>query len=215
MDRSDIWTKKVDGLDLPREEQDLLERIASGDGDAFEQLFNSYWEYLHNVAYNRLGSVETADDLVQEVFTDFWNKRKSLQIHTSLKAYLYQALKYKVFNHIRHKSVRHKQEFKTLIREKYYPDHERTSTEKTVAVNELQQLMEQEIEKLPGKSRQIFQLSRQEFYTYREIANQLDCSIKTVEYHMSKVLRKLRVQLGRYQQGLLLLTIASALHLFF
>lgn len=202
-------------LSLPHKEQSLLERIASGDTDSFEQLFNSYWEHLHNVAYNRLGSVDIADDLVQEVFTDLWKKRKSLQVRSSLKAYLYQAIKYKVFNHLRHKSVRQKQELKTMIREEYYPKHEKTSTERTIVVNELRQLMDQEIEKMPSKSRQIFRLSRQEYYTYQEISEQMGCSIKTVEYHMSKVLRKLRLQLGRYQQGLLLLTIASVFHLFF
>lgn len=195
-------------MDFPREEQELIDNIARGDIDAFEQLFNEHWEFLHNVAYNRLQSVDIADDLVQEAFTDIWQKRQSLHIHTSLQAYLYQVIKHKIFNHIRHKAIRQKEEYKALIKEKYYPDHMRTTTGEAVVVKELRQLINQEMEQLSEKSRQIFQLSRYEHYTYKEIADQMGCSAKTVEYHISKVLGKLKLQVEKYRAGLLSLAIS-------
>lgn len=198
-------------MDFPREEQELIDNIARGDATAFERLFNAYWEFLHNVAYNRLQSTDIADDLVQDVFADLWKKRRSLEIHTSLQSYLYQAVKYKVFNHIRHQSVRRKEEYKALIKEEYYPENSRSSTEEEVAAKELRQLVDHEVERLSKKSRHIFQLSRNDHYTYQEIADQMDCSVKTVEYHISKVLGKLKVQVGKYRTGLLSLAILPSI----
>lgn len=185
-------------LDLKQEEQQLISRISRGDASAFEKLFDQYWEFLHNVAYNRLESADVADDLVQDVFADLWNNRQSLEIHTSVRSYLYQAIKHKVYNHIRHKSVRNKEKYIRRIHDEYYMTSSSLNTEETVQCNELSGLLDEEVEQLSGKTRTIFQLSRKHHYTHQEIAEELDCSKKTVEYHIGKVLSILRMNLGKY-----------------
>ncbi|MEX2403825.1 MAG: sigma factor [Balneolales bacterium] len=104
-------------MDQSYDEKQLIEKISDGDVHAFEQVFNTYFHYLHNVAYNRLHSGQAADDIVQDVFTDLWKNRLSLNIHTSLEAYLYQAVKNKVFKYIRYQVVREKEVYINRIRD--------------------------------------------------------------------------------------------------
>src|SRR5690625_2027499 len=90
-------------------DEELILRIGGNDVKAFEVLFHRYMKYLHNVAFNRLRSGAIADDLVQEVFSEIWVRRHELSIQTTVKTYLHQAIKYQVYNYIRHASVREKE----------------------------------------------------------------------------------------------------------
>src|SRR5690625_1760349 len=101
-------------------DKELIKRISNSNTDAFECLFHRYMKYLHNVAFNRLRSGAVADDLVQEVFTEIWLRRQELSIQTTVKTYLHQAIKYQVYNYIRHASVRGKERQIKRTHGKYY-----------------------------------------------------------------------------------------------
>jgi RNA polymerase sigma-70 factor, ECF subfamily len=185
-------------MDQGKDHKDLIRQISNGDGKAFEELFNLYFRYLHNVAYNRLQSKEAADDVVQDIFTDLWKNRESLAIHTSVKSYLFQAVKHKVYKHIRHQSVREKEKYIRRIHDDYYSQSPFPQSHKIAEENELKEMISVHLDNLPDKSRNIFHLSREEHYTHQEIAEQLNCSPKTVEYHIGKALQHLRLHLKDY-----------------
>lgn len=178
----------------------LVQQISEGDEQAFEQLFNGYFEYLHNVAYNRLQSKDAAEDIVQEIFTDLWKNRASLDIHTSMKSYLFQAVKNKVCKFIRHKSVREKEQYIKRIHNEYYLKSPFPNSSEVLEEAELKRLISSHLEDLPEKTQEIFTLSREEHYTHQEIAEKLNCSPKTVEYHIGKVLKHLRIHLNKYTE---------------
>src|SRR5690625_5048525 len=177
-------------------DKELIKRISNSNTDAFECLFHRYMKYLHNVAFNRLRSGAVADDLVQEVFTEIWLRRQELSIQTTVKTYLHQAIKYQVYNYIRHASVREKEMHIQRIHDEYYQRNPNTA--ETLAVAELQGQVDHHLQNLPEKTQHIFHLSRREHFSHKEIAEKLNCSTKTVEYHIGKVLSHLRMNLTEY-----------------
>lgn len=134
-----------------------------------------------------------AEDLAQEVFFDLWRKRDKLNIKTSLKAYLRRAAVNKTLNYIRDKKINFEEEDKIPDL-----DNEQTSVIQKMSADELQVKITAAIDSLPERCRIIFSLSRYEEMTYKEIAQKLDISIKTVENQISKALSILRVALGDY-----------------
>jgi RNA polymerase sigma-70 factor, ECF subfamily len=185
-------------MDQGQDHKGLIRQISIGDEQAFEELFSLYFRYLHNVAYNRLQSEQAADDIVQDIFTDLWKNRENLAIHTSVKSYLFQAAKHKVYKHIRHQSVREKENYIRRIHDDYYSQNPFPQSHKVVERDELKEKISTHLDDLPDKSRNIFHLSRDKQYTHKEIAEQLNCSPKTVEYHIGKALQHLRLHLKDY-----------------
>lgn len=185
-------------MEQHHDEIELIEQISNGNAKTFEKLFNLYFERLHNIAYNRVRSAAVADDLVQDIFVDLWTNRKTTEIHTSVKSYLFQAVRNKVCNHIRHLSVREKELYIRRIYEEYYTRNPFPQSQEVIEGDELKHMVSKYLNDLPEKSRTIFSMSREEQYTYTEIAKQLNCSPKTVEYHIGKVLQHLRINLKNY-----------------
>lgn len=179
-------------------EKKVAQKLSEGCEIAFRDIFETYWELLHNIVYNRLQSADVADDLVQNVFTDLWANRGSLVIKTSLKAYLCQCIRYKIYNHIRHQEVRQRTEFTEIIYKQYYSHQADYNSDKQLVCNEIKELVGNEIERLPKKSRSIYQLSRNENYSNQEIADHVGCTKKNVEYHISKALSSIRLRLQSY-----------------
>ena len=169
-------------------DEDLTGFLKKGDITAFEEIYNRYWSRLYSAAYKRLKSREACQEIVQDLFTVFWLGRKELRIKVSLEAYLVTAVRYKVFNHIEKEMVRRNYR-ETLPEMSARIDN---STEETIFLNDLNQQLEEEIIQLPERCRQVFELSRKEQKSNKEIALELNISEKTVENHMTKALRILR-----------------------
>lgn len=159
---------------------------------AFDEIFNRYWSQLYATAYKRVKSRESAEEIVQDLFTSLWVKRKNLRIHTSLAAYLFTSIRYLVLNHIQKEAVSKSYKDSMQLVKTVYEN----STEETVFLNDLSQKIEKEISFLPSKCRSVFELSRKEYKTNREIAAVLGISEKTVENHLTKAIRKLRLNLN-------------------
>lgn len=166
--------------------------LFEGDAGAFEEIFNRYWLKLYGAALKRVKSREVAEEIIQDLFTLLWAKRESVQIHTSLAAYLFTSVRYMVFNHIQKEVVRdsYKDSFQTA---NVFCDN---STEETVFLNELIRNIEKEVKCLPSQCRSVFELSRKENKTNREIAEVLGISEKTVEGHLTKAIKHLKVGLA-------------------
>lgn len=158
----------------------------------FEQLFKTYFKSLHAYAFTILNSEAVAEEMVQQVFYKLWEKKEQLDVHTSVKAYLYRSVHNESLNYLKHHSIKSKHQ--TYVMQQQQNNHEHSAGEK-LAGRELEQQIRQALNDLPEQCRTIFQLSRYEELKYREIADQLGLSIKTVEAQMGKALRVLRLKL--------------------
>ena len=175
--------------------------FALADIGDFEQLFKSQYGKLCSYANLFLNDPDASEDVVQEVFFKLWKNRDQLSINTTVKSYLFRAVRNGCLNVIEHMKVRdtHK-----AVNEEDIKSSETDAVDETV-VMELEQRIRESIDQLPVERRKIFMLSRFEGLKYREIADQLNISVKTVENQMYHALRFLRERLVDYLPLLLLI----------
>ncbi|OCX51709.1 hypothetical protein BEL04_16980 [Mucilaginibacter sp. PPCGB 2223] len=171
---------------------ELLGLVRNDSMEAFEELYNRYWKSLYSFAYKRVRSKEISEELVQEFLTNLWAGRKTLVIKTSFEGYIYTAVRNLVFNYIA-KETRRKAYGHFLELFKIDTDN---STEETINTRDLQQNIEKGLNDLPEKCRSVFELSRRENKSNKEIAIELGISEKTVESHLTKAIKRLRVTLN-------------------
>ncbi|MBA7515263.1 RNA polymerase sigma-H factor [subsurface metagenome] len=174
-------------------DRQLVESLKKGDLFAFDQLFSKYNKKLYYFANGYLDSKEDAEGLVQEVFLKIWEKRKELKEHLSFNAYLYTITYNAIRKYFRKKARERKYLDKFL--EDFDEKHDETVTD--IEYNNLRELANKAIEKLPEKRKMIFRLSRHEDLTSEEIAKRLHISKKTVENQIHQALKFLREQLGK------------------
>ncbi len=175
-------------------ELQYLHALQQGDENAFTVLYNEYWDALFGIAYSTPRSKEVAQEIVQDVFLSLWANRNTLNIQTTIKAYLSGAVRHAVFNYFDKQIVRNK--YKVNIASK--ASIATNSTEEQIAFEEIQSLVNRELECLPETTRIIFILSRFRGFTVSEISTQLSLSGKAVEYHLTKALKYLRPKLADY-----------------
>lgn len=179
----------------------LLDFLRKGDLNAFEEIYRRYWKQLYSISYKRTQSSEISEELVQDIFTSLWEKRQSIQVE-NLSAYLFTAIKYKIINHF------HREMSKRCFIESTSASSKRAdnSTEEMVLLNDLNQALTQEIEKLPAKRKMIFKLYRQQNLSMKQVASQMGVSEKTVENQLNKAFKMLRLSLRHFLAlGLVLL----------
>lgn len=133
------------------------------------------------------------EEIIQEVFFSLWNKRKSLEITQSLKAYLFTAVKFQVLKHIRTEKLYSQYAANYFVFQQNWVDN---SNEESINLNNLKNTIETEVAKLPEKCQQIFRLSRNEHQSIKTISDLLQISHKTVENQLTKALKHLRSSLG-------------------
>jgi RNA polymerase sigma-70 factor (family 1) len=160
---------------------------------AFEVLYRRHWAHLINAAYKRLQSRQRAEDIVQELFITLYQKRNFLEITVSLKAYLSQALKYRVLNEFRAEGIR-----STHVKSLFLSDECKNDFVEGLEAKELHKLIEASLAGLPEKCRQVFLLSRREHMSNKEISNELNISVSTVEKHVGRALKTLKGHLKMY-----------------
>jgi len=172
-------------------ERDIVDGIAEGDEMAFEGLFKSFFAELTIYATRFVEDMENAEEIVQDIFFNLWNNRLKLNINTSIKAYLYTTVRNTCLNLIKHKKVesKYREHFSRQLRE------DELKPEDWMDGNELQKKINDTIDKLPPERKKVFVMSRFENLKYKEIAEQLDISVKTVENQMGKALKFLREEL--------------------
>lgn len=175
----------------------LLELIRVGDQQAFRALYERYWTPLWSYARHAMANSDDAEDIVQELFTNLWEKRASLQITSSLKAYLFRATLNKVIDRAD----------RSKYQSTYLDDLKRTYDEGIDTVDN--QLFERELmcrfescmQKMPPKMRTIFSLSRMEQMTHQQISDYLEISRDNVNRQIKNAL----IILKRSLLGILLI----------
>jgi RNA polymerase sigma-70 factor (ECF subfamily) len=180
--------------------ESLVNRIKDSDEIAFAQLFDKLWKPLYVRAYAIVRDNQLAEDIVQEVWIDFWNRRETIQ-NNQIESFLFQAVRFKAYNEYRNRSNRQRileglwETYKTLT----------NSVTQSIEFNETQIILEKAISELPEKCRNVFLLSRYEGLPHSEISKRLGISNKTVENHITNALRVLRNKVATLLSFILIL----------
>lgn len=176
------------------DDQALIEALQAGQESALDTLFRAHYAYLCQSVYRVLPDRNMAEDLVQEVFYELWRKRENLKIQQSVRAYLRRAAVNKTLNYIRDQRL--------LVEDEESMPLSLASTQpgavQQLEMEELKAQMYAAIGALPERCRLVFVLSRFEHLSNKDIANQLDVSVKTVENQMTKALKLLRRAMTDY-----------------
>ncbi len=172
----------------------VQKKIQGGDIGEFERLFTRNYKALCQVAFKILKDMDTAEDIVQEFFYQFWKNRESISLRLSLNAYLYQSVRNNSLHYLGHMDIREKYSFeiKNDFKQQIF-----TETDE-VGYAELNKVVEQTLCSLPERCSLVFRLNRFEGKKYREIADMLSISVKTVEADMGKALQMFRKSLKDY-----------------
>jgi RNA polymerase sigma-70 factor (ECF subfamily) len=183
-------SRQLPEMILP-DEKNIFQKIREDDREAFKNLFDTYYASLCHYASHYLNDDALSEEVVQELFVKIWEKRLSLEIDTSVRNYLFRSVRNGCLNQIQHDKVRqlHGRKLKeALMCEDPAADY--------LITPEMIMKLEEGIESLPEKRREIFRLSREEGLKYREIAEKLEISVKTVEAQMGLALKTLRQKIG-------------------
>ena len=173
-------------------DSEALQLIYQGDVKAFESVFQQYYSPLCNFGLKYLKDPDDAEEIVQDTFVKFWNKKTEIKITSSLKSYLYQAVRNSCLNRIQHLKVVRDHE-QAHLDTNYEPD----ASDQMVEA-ELSDKIQATLDQLPPERKKIFLLSRNEGLKYKEIAEKLNLSVKTVENQMGKALKFLRTELADF-----------------
>ncbi|MCD0489689.1 RNA polymerase sigma-70 factor [Pedobacter sp. MC2016-14] len=168
----------------------LLPFIKDGNISSFSELFLRFKHRLFLHAYRMLQNEEEAQDVVQDLFATIWAQGSNFKVTENIDNYLYGATKNKVLDIIAHKKVMVK--YSNSFTELVVVDD---SAHDKYVEKELRAMIESEISHLPKKMREVFELSRYEGLSHKQIAEKLDISDKTVKKQISNVLKILRTKI--------------------
>lgn len=169
---------------------DLSAALSRGDEGAFAQIYERFWLPLHRMAYQKTGSKETAEELVQDLFLRLWQRRESLSID-NLPRYLFAALKFSIIDWIESKAVHER----FVAYSQAFSEVTSNDAEGELALQDLTKTVDLALITLPEKTQDVFRLSRYGQLTIPEIAARLGLSDKAVEYHLTRALGLVRAHL--------------------
>ena len=188
-------------------EEDVYKNlIVQGDEKAFSSFYELFWEPLYLYVYKVLQDQEEAMDVVQETFVAVWQQRHQMLLTHSISSYIYSIARYKAFSVIR-KNIKKKDYLASLID---FMDQYAQTPEEIMISHQLQNLLDEQIETLPPKMKEIFLLSREAQLSYKEIAEKLNISDKTVKKQISNSLKIIRMRLDSAQVTVLISGIMSS-----
>lgn len=165
--------------------------LSADNAAAFEAVFKTHFKALHAYAYTIVRNDVMAEELVQHVFCRLWEKKEQISINQSVKAYLYRSVYNESLNYLKHLKV--KESYQNYAARNMEQGDSATAR---VSLKELEERLGKALNDLPEQCRTIFQMSRFEELKYRDIAERLGISIKTVENQMGKALRIMRLKLA-------------------
>jgi len=172
----------------------LILLLKEKDKLAFTEIYQRHWHMLYLHTFKILGDEDESKDLVQDTFFNFWEKSGELQIKTNLKGYLFVAVRNRIFSLIRKRKVN--PDFVDIVMEEL--NQLDNTTVEHINERELIKLIDAEIEQLPKKMKEVFELSRKEFLTNKEIAIKLNMTEEAVKKQIHRSIRILKLKLGNY-----------------
>ena len=186
----------------------LVESIRAGDEEAFDILFRSYYSNLCRFGWRYVKSKAVAEELVQDVFAYIWENRGNWEPLGTVRGYLYKSVKHRAIDYLKHQ----------LVVDQYHDLMKSEINYVTIEINEeqhdahLRDAIAKAIENLPERAKMVFKLHRYDGLSYKEIAQVMDISVKTVENQMTRVFKLLRQDLSHLFPVILVLLGKILLH---
>lgn len=180
-------------------DEELITLLKGGDGLAFTEIYNRYWAEMYYHTFRMLKDEDSSKDVVQDVFSNLWLKSQSLNAGTRLSGHLYISVRNKVLNLIAQNKVRNDY-LSSVAAFITQPTSEHLFDER-----EILKLVEEEIRKLPPRMREIFELSRKDNLSHKEIAEKLNLSDQTVKKQVQNALKIIKNKVPILEPGLFVL----------
>ncbi len=168
--------------------------VKINDIGTYEELFRTHYSNLCSYAKKYVGDLDAAEEIVQDVFVKLWENRNTIEINSNFQSYIFRAVRNSCLNLIKHINIR--EEYKNYNQQEL--EENRQNLEEEIFASELEIRIREAIDQLPVERRKVFVLSRYEGLKYREIAEKLKISDKTVENQMGKAIRFLKEKLTKY-----------------
>lgn len=174
-------------------DQELIDLLKQDNREAFAEIYKRHAPQLTSFATAKLFSMDDARDLIQDLFTSLWTTREKIFITSSVQTYLFASVRHKVIDKIR----------KNITREEYAIILQSLSTyssynpEKELEAKDLKKIVDQAIEKLPPRTREIYKLSREDHHSITDIASKLNLSDQTVKNQLTAAMKSLRETLDK------------------
>jgi RNA polymerase sigma-70 factor (ECF subfamily) len=176
-------------------ERELLQLLSEGDHAAYTEIFHRYFRLIYTHAFKKLEDEEQAKDIVQEVFASLWFKRETAINIKDLAAYLFSSVRNKIFDLFAHRQVQ-KKHLDSLSA--FFSANVIVSTDYHVREAQFRAYIDKQIQALPPKMRVVFEMSRKQELSYKEIAEQLSTSENNVSKQVNNALRLLRTKLNLF-----------------
>ncbi len=186
-----VSEKEYSFLRMEFQDEQIASLLVKRDEAAFEQVFKTHYKNLYAYAFTILKDEDEAEETVQQVFFKLWERSENLSFSGPVAAYLYRAVHNESLNFLKHQKVKEGHRLHVA----YSMKNKSEQPQGKMVRKELEEKFREALNELPEQCRTVFQLSRFEDMKYREIADKLDISIKTVENHMGKALKLLRTKL--------------------
>lgn len=174
-------------------DEELVVLITQDNVKAFQLLYNRYWKKMLAKAYTQLQSHTIAEEVVQDAFINFWKRRHKIELKYSFHTYIASVVKYEVMTQLAKKNKEH-----LYMDDLSLPVVEDHSTQHWLDFDEFKLQMDNFIHLLPDKCQLVFKLSREHGLSDKQISENLDISRKTVEAHISKALKTLRLSINNF-----------------
>jgi len=179
----------------------LISLLKTGNRNVFESVYNKYYGNLFTYSKSYVLNAEVAQEMVQDTFLKLWEKKESLNDDTNIQALLYRIARNNCFNYLKRLKVEQNyleySKSKKTVLELNELALRQSSAEKIIS-EELEEKINDAIESLPPRCSLVFKMSREQGKKYKEIAGELNISIKTVENQIQKALKELRKSLSEF-----------------
>lgn len=174
-------------------DEELILLISRDNAIAFKMLYNRYWKKMLTKAYTQLQSHTIAEEVVQDAFINLWKRRHTITLKYTFHTYIASVVRYEVMTQLAKKNKQ-----PLYIDDLEIPAVADNATQQWLDFDELKLQIESLVNTLPDKCRLVFKLSRDKGLSDKQIAESLDISPKTVEAHISKALKTLRLSLNNF-----------------
>jgi RNA polymerase sigma-70 factor (ECF subfamily) len=188
-------------------ESDTFESFKKGEEAAFTYFYDKYFRRITSFSVQFIYDTDEAENLAQEAFINLWQNRENIDTLNGIQSFLYTYAKSKCLNLIRHNKVKDKFKNDLLNQKERELDIEILNSIQfdTLELTELERIINESINDLPSKTREVFIKKRFENKKNAEIAEEMQVTLKAVEAHMTKALKFLKIRLSDYMFALFIL----------
>lgn len=195
---------------MSNEELFILQRMIKGDLDAFKYFFDTYYDDLCNFVNIYLHNESVSEDIVQNIFIFLWENKYTLPSNCSIRSYLYTASKNKSLNYLRNLRNKNRIIGTLLSQPDFTYDY---PADRFLEFEELKKIICDAVERLPAQCKKIFQMSRDDDLTNREIAEKLGITVKTVENQITIAIKKIKGSIKPYYDKIFILMLINIFYL--